>query len=103
MGAFQEVVVFDRPTSTLLVTDLVVSVPSTPPAILAENDVRDRMTKIETEAYDAARENGMTVYELSDAEVTAWMEAAQPVYDQFLADSGDLGAKVLTAARALGN
>ncbi|WP_417769110.1 TRAP transporter substrate-binding protein DctP [Stappia sp.] len=72
-------------------------------ALFAENDVRDRMTKIETEAYDAARENGMTVYELSDAEVAAWMEAAQPVYDQFLADSGDLGAKVLTAARALGN
>lgn len=72
-------------------------------AVFAENDVRDRMTKIETEAYDAARENGMTVYELSDAEVAAWMEAAQPVYDQFLADSGDLGAKVLTAARALGN
>ncbi|WP_428699731.1 TRAP transporter substrate-binding protein DctP [Stappia sp.] len=72
-------------------------------AVFAENDVRDRMTGIETAAYEAARENGMTVYELSDAEVAAWMEAAQPVYDQFLADSGDLGAKVLAAARALGN
>ena len=40
VGGFQEVVVFDRPTGTLLVTDLVVSVPATPPAILAENDLR---------------------------------------------------------------
>jgi C4-dicarboxylate-binding protein DctP len=72
-------------------------------AVFAENDVRDRMSQIEADAYAAAKENGMTVYELSDAEVAAWMEAAQPVYDQFLADSGDLGAKVLAAARALGN
>ena len=72
-------------------------------ALFAEKDVRDRMTAIETEAYDAARSNGMTVYELSDAEVEAWLAAAQPVYDQYLADSGALGEKVLAAARALRN
>ena len=72
-------------------------------ALFAEKDVRDRMTAIETEAYDAARSNGMTVYELSDAEVEAWLAAAQPVYDQYLADSGPLGEKVLAAARAFRN
>ena len=40
VGGFAEVVVFDRPTQSLLVTDLVVSVAEEPPAILAENDVR---------------------------------------------------------------
>jgi len=40
VGAFQEVVLFDKPTGTLLVTDLVTSVPTAPPAILAANDVR---------------------------------------------------------------
>ena len=59
------------------------------------------MTAIETEAYDAARSNGMTVYELSDEEVAAWKAAAQPVYDQFAADAGDLGQQVLDAARKL--
>lgn len=40
VGAFVEVVCFDTATSSLLVTDLVTSVPATPPAILAANDVR---------------------------------------------------------------
>ncbi len=61
------------------------------------------MSSIEAASYKAGRENGMTVYELSDEEVAAWEAAAQPVYDQFLADSGELGAKVLEAARALKN
>ena len=37
---FAEVVVFDQPTQSLLVTDLVVSLSEAPPAILAENDLR---------------------------------------------------------------
>ena len=40
VGAFQEVVLFDRPTSTLLVTDLVTSVPAEPPEVLRVNDQR---------------------------------------------------------------
>lgn len=72
-------------------------------ALHAEKDVRDRMSAIEAEAYAAARENGMTVYELSEAEIAAWLAAAQPVFDQFLADSGALGEQVLAAARALKN
>ena len=40
VGGFSEVVVFDTTTSTLLVTDLVTSLPDTPPAILTVNDKR---------------------------------------------------------------
>lgn len=40
VGGFQEVVCYDTPTRTLLVTDLVVSVPEEPPEILKANDER---------------------------------------------------------------
>ena len=40
VGCFQEVVVLDRPTRSLLVTDLLVSVPASPPDILPANDIR---------------------------------------------------------------
>ena len=40
IGGFSEVVVYDRPTRSLLVTDLVVAVSDAPPDIIAENDVR---------------------------------------------------------------
>ena len=40
IGGFAEVVVFDQPTLSLLVTDLVVAISEEPPPILAENDVR---------------------------------------------------------------
>lgn len=40
VGAFQEVVVFDRSSQSLLVTDLVVSVTRTAPEVLRVNDAR---------------------------------------------------------------
>ena len=69
----------------------------------AEDDVRDRMAAIEAEAYETAAENGMTIHQLGAGDVEAWKAAAQPVYDQFLNDSGALGEQVLGAARALQN
>ena len=70
-------------------------------AIVAENNVRDAMSKIEAEAYAAAKENGMTVYEPSAEEIEAWKAAAAPVYDGYKAAAGELGAKVLEAAAKL--
>lgn len=66
-------------------------------AQVAQDDVRDRMSQIEAEAYAAAKENGMTVVELSDAELAAWQAVAQPVYDSYLAATGEAGQKILDA------
>ena len=49
-------------------------------------------------AYAAAKENGMTVVELSDDELAAWKAVSQPVYDSYLAATGDLGKSILDAA-----
>ncbi|SDW75570.1 C4-dicarboxylate-binding protein DctP [Albimonas donghaensis] len=67
----------------------------------ADAHVRDAMAGIEAEAYEAAEANGMTVYRPSEAELAAWREASQPVYDAFTAKAGDLGAKLMDAASGL--
>lgn len=67
----------------------------------AETDVRDRVSQIEADAFAAAKENGMSVYEPNADEMASWKEASQPVYDDFIKNSGELGAKVLEAAQGL--
>jgi len=66
----------------------------------AELDVRGRMSQIEADAYAAAKENGMTVYEPTADEIAVWKAAAQPVYDAYLAKTGELGARLVEAASA---
>ncbi|MFK8079200.1 MAG: TRAP transporter substrate-binding protein DctP [Granulosicoccus sp.] len=67
----------------------------------AEADVRDRMSAIEAEAYAAAEENGMTIYTPTEQEIAIWREASQPVYDSFTETAGELGKRVLGAAKEL--
>lgn len=67
-------------------------------ASVAQEDVRNRMSEIEAEAYTAAKENGMTVVELSDEDLASWKAVAQPVYDAYLAATGDAGKAILDAA-----
>jgi len=64
-------------------------------AKVAQDDVRDRMSQIEAEAYAAAEENGMTIVELTDEELAAWQAVAKPVYDRYLEATGDAGKKIL--------
>lgn len=66
-------------------------------ANVAQENVRDRMSQIEADAYAAAKENGMTVVELTDADLAAWKAVAQPVYDSYIAAAGDAGKKILDA------
>ena len=70
-------------------------------ARMAELDVRDRVSEIEAEAYAAAKENGVTVYTPTEAEIEAWKKASAPVYEGYKEKAGELGAKILKAAEAL--
>lgn len=66
-------------------------------AAVAQNDVRDRVSQIEADAYAAAEANGMTVVKLTDDELAAWQSVAQPVYDGYIEAAGDAGKKILSA------
>ncbi|MEM1351424.1 MAG: TRAP transporter substrate-binding protein DctP [Pseudomonadota bacterium] len=68
-------------------------------AAIAQASVRNKMASIEAEAYAAAKENGMTVVELTEDELDQWKAVSQPVYDAYLAASGAPGQIVLDAAR----
>ncbi len=67
----------------------------------AEAHVRDAMSGIEAEAYEAAKANGMTVYTPTAEEMAAWRAVSQPVYESFVEQAGPLGAQLLEAARGL--
>ena len=67
----------------------------------AERAVRDDMARIEAEAYEAARTEGMQVVELSAAEIDAWRAATKPVLASYLEQSGALGEQVYKAAESL--
>lgn len=70
-------------------------------ALNAEAHVRNEMANIEAEAYAAAKEAGMKVVELSDADIDAWRAATKPVLDSYLEESGELGQQVYKAAQGL--
>ena len=67
----------------------------------AEIAVRDDVVRIEAEAYADAKANGMTIVELSPEEVEKWRVSTKPVLDGYLAESGELGAKLVKAAEGL--
>ncbi|MEL6962060.1 MAG: TRAP transporter substrate-binding protein DctP [Pseudomonadota bacterium] len=67
----------------------------------AEIDVRDRVAQIEADAFAAAKDNGMVVYEPTAEEIDAWKAKAQPVYDAYKETAGDLGVNLLDAAAGL--
>ena len=70
-------------------------------AVMAENDVRERMSAIEAEAFEAAADNGMSIYTPSAEEIAVWREASQPVYEAFTDSAGALGKQLLGAAKGL--
>ena len=70
-------------------------------AAKADAAVRDDMARIEREAYDEAKRNGMKVYELTPEEVDLWKASAKPVIDAYLKDSGPLGETLYAEAQKL--
>ncbi|MCY4302828.1 MAG: TRAP transporter substrate-binding protein DctP [Aestuariivita sp.] len=69
-------------------------------AEVAQSAVRDRMTSIEATAYESAKTNGMTVVEISTDELEAWKSVAQPVYDNYIDATGDVGMMLIKIAQA---
>lgn len=69
----------------------------------ADAAVRDEVAQIEADAYAAAKDKGMTVYEPTAAEIEAWRAGSQPVIESYKAAAGELGAAILEAAEALRN
>ena len=70
-------------------------------ADVAEETVRDAVAQSETDAYTAAKENGMTVYTPTAEEIEAWKAASTSVYDKYTEGAGELGKKIMDAAKAL--
>ena len=69
----------------------------------AEISVRDDMARIEAEAYDDAKANGMAIIDLTPEEIEKWRAASAPVLEGYLAESGELGARLVKAAEGLRN
>ncbi|MEP0232051.1 TRAP transporter substrate-binding protein DctP [Roseibium sp.] len=70
-------------------------------ALKAEANVRDNMSQIEASAYEAAKENGMTIYKPTADEIAAWKAVSESVYENYREKAGELGGKVLEAAQGL--
>ncbi|MBV1863176.1 MAG: TRAP transporter substrate-binding protein DctP [Rhodobacteraceae bacterium] len=63
----------------------------------SEANLRASIAAIEADAAAVTIAKGKEVIELSDAERSDWKAAAKPVVDAYLANSGELGAKILAA------
>ncbi len=60
-------------------------------SLIAEKAVRDAMSKIESDSYKAAKENGMKVVTLTDAQVAAFRKASAVVIDEYIKKTGGKG------------
>ncbi len=67
----------------------------------AEVKIRDNFKQLEKDAFDAGRQNKMTVYAPTATEMAAFRKSAEPVRVEFLKASGALGKQVHDAALAL--
>ena len=63
----------------------------------SEANLRKSIAAIEADAAADTLAKGKEVIEMTDADRAEWKAAAQPVVDAYLANSGELGQKVLAA------
>ncbi|MEX1306350.1 MAG: TRAP transporter substrate-binding protein DctP [Rhodovibrionaceae bacterium] len=67
-----------------------------------EAKLRDEIIQEDLDAIEFLRnETEMTVIELSDEELEAWKAASAPMIDKYIEASGELGKKVVEAAKEL--
>jgi C4-dicarboxylate-binding protein DctP len=62
-----------------------------------ERDLRDKMARIEAEAYAFARDKGMKIYELSAEEVAEWRACSARVIEDYMSGTGELGWRLMDA------
>lgn len=67
----------------------------------AEAEVRNNVAQIEAEAYEIAKQNGMTVVIPSYSDIAAFKAASGPVYEVYKNRAGALGAQLIEAASGL--
>ena len=70
-------------------------------AMMAEKDVRDKVSAIEADAYALAKSKGMKIVTPSDADIDAFKKASKPVYEAYKKNAGKLGEQLLDAASKL--
>jgi C4-dicarboxylate-binding protein DctP len=70
-------------------------------ALIAEKDVRDKVSAIEADAYALAESKGMKIVTPSKADIDAFKKASKPVYDAYKNNAGKLGEQLLEAASKL--
>lgn len=67
-----------------------------------EAKLRDEIIQSDLDAIEFVRtETDMEVIELSEEELAAWKEAAAPMIDSYVENSGELGEKIVEAAQEL--
>lgn len=67
-----------------------------------EAKLRDEIIQSDLDAIEFVRtETDMEVIELSEEELAAWKEAAAPMIDSYVENSGELGEKIVEAAKEL--
>ena len=57
--------------------------------------IRDQAEKEDTESAKELEEKGMEVYIVPEEDLPEWIEAAAPVREAFMKNSGELGKKLL--------
>lgn len=65
-----------------------------------EEELRNKMSSLEAEAFDFV-DDKMTVVRLTEEEMPPWRELAQPVVDEFIKNSGELGKQLVEAAKSM--
>jgi C4-dicarboxylate-binding protein DctP len=62
-----------------------------------EGPLRESFAKIEADAYELARQKGMTIRELTADEVADWRACTADVMDDYMRTSADLGKQLMAA------
>lgn len=64
-----------------------------------QDSIRANAKAEDLKALEDLKAKGMEVYVVPESELPAWQEATRPVWDQFIAETGDLGKELIDICR----